>query len=120
MTYDFKEPEQVELKIGVSYVSIENARENLEREVGGLSFDEVYAQTKQQWKNKLKVVEVEGALKRKRRYSILLYIIRKFILIFSMTLMGNIRKLPQEKLAKQKGLGILLFLFGIPTGIITS
>ncbi|TDN95036.1 putative alpha-1,2-mannosidase [Salegentibacter sp. 24] len=60
MTYDFKEPEQVELKIGVSYVSIENARENLEKEVGALSFDEVYAQTRQQWKNKLQVVEVEG------------------------------------------------------------
>ncbi len=47
MTYDFKEPQEVEVKIGVSYVSIENARENLEKEVGDSSFEEVYEQTKE-------------------------------------------------------------------------
>jgi predicted alpha-1,2-mannosidase len=60
MTYDFKEPREVEVKIGVSYVSIENARENLEKEVGKLSFEEVYEQTKEAWNKKLKVVEVQG------------------------------------------------------------
>ena len=45
MSYDFKEPTQVEVKIGVSYVSIENARENLEKETSGLSFDNIYQQT---------------------------------------------------------------------------
>ncbi|WP_232764155.1 GH92 family glycosyl hydrolase [Salegentibacter salinarum] len=60
MTYDFSSPEQVEVKIGVSYVSIENARDNLENEVGDSSFEEVYAQTKTEWKKKLRVVEVEG------------------------------------------------------------
>ena len=63
MTYDFKEPREVEVKIGVSYVSIENARENLEKEVGDLSFKEVYEQTKEAWNKKLKVVEVEGGSK---------------------------------------------------------
>lgn len=63
MTYDFKEPREVEVKIGVSYVSIENARENLEKEVGDLSFEEVYEQTKEAWNKKLKVVEVEGGSK---------------------------------------------------------
>ncbi|MDX1719217.1 MAG: GH92 family glycosyl hydrolase, partial [Salegentibacter mishustinae] len=60
MTYDLKEPRQVEVKIGVSYVSIKNARENLEKEVGNSSFEEVYEQTKEAWNKKLKVVEVEG------------------------------------------------------------
>ncbi|PRX39923.1 GH92 family glycosyl hydrolase [Salegentibacter salegens] len=60
MTYDFSEPQQVEVKIGVSYVSMENARENLEKEVGDSTFEEVYAQTKEEWKKKLRVVEVEG------------------------------------------------------------
>lgn len=60
MTYDFNEPQQVEVKIGVSYVSMENARENLEKEVGDSTFEEVYAQTKEEWKKKLRVVEVEG------------------------------------------------------------
>ncbi|MDN3595428.1 GH92 family glycosyl hydrolase [Zunongwangia endophytica] len=60
MTYDFKQPEQVEVKIGVSYVSIENARENLEREVSNASFEEILAETKNAWKKKLQVAEVEG------------------------------------------------------------
>ena len=63
MAYDFKEPREVEVKIGISYVSIENARENLEKEVGDLSFEEVYEQTKEAWNKKLKVVEVEGGSK---------------------------------------------------------
>ncbi|OEY72951.1 GH92 family glycosyl hydrolase [Salegentibacter salarius] len=60
MTYDFNEPQEVEVKIGISYVSLENARENLDKEVGDLSFEEVYEQTKEAWNKKLKVVEVEG------------------------------------------------------------
>ena len=58
--YDFKEPSQVEVKIGISYVSIENARENLEKEVGEKNFEAVYEETKEAWNEKLKVVEVEG------------------------------------------------------------
>lgn len=60
MTYDFATPQEVEVKIGVSYVSIENARENLEQEVGDATFEEVLAETQQSWKKKLQVVEVEG------------------------------------------------------------
>ena len=58
--YDFEKPTQVVMKIGVSYVSIANARENLDKEVGDASFDEVYEQTKKAWNDKLSVVEVEG------------------------------------------------------------
>ena len=57
--YKFEKEEIVELKIGVSYVSIENARENLEKEIGEKSFTQVYEQTKRQWNNQLHV-EVEG------------------------------------------------------------
>jgi predicted alpha-1,2-mannosidase len=60
MIYDFKKPQQVEVKIGVSYVSIENARENLEIEVGDATFEKIYAETKEEWNKKLKVVKVEG------------------------------------------------------------
>lgn len=59
-SYNFKEPKQIEVSIGVSYVSIENARENLDKEVGNKKFDEVYASTKEAWSEKLSVVEVEG------------------------------------------------------------
>lgn len=60
MRYDFKKPTQVEVKIGISYVSIDNARENLEKETSGKSFDAVYAQTKQAWNKRLSRVKVEG------------------------------------------------------------
>ena len=49
MSYDFKEPTQVVLRIGVSYVSIDNARENLEKETNGLSFDEIQKETARNW-----------------------------------------------------------------------
>lgn len=59
-TYNFENQTQVEVKIGVSYVSIENARQNLEQEVGTMSFDEVYDRTKNDWNNALSTIEVEG------------------------------------------------------------
>ena len=62
-TYNFKEPTQVEVKIGVSYVSIENARENLEKETQGLRFDDLYKNTAAQWHNLLSKIEVEGGTK---------------------------------------------------------
>ena len=63
MSYDFKEPTQVEVKIGVSYVSIENARENLEKETSGLSFDNIYQQTVSKWNDLLSRITVEGGTK---------------------------------------------------------
>ena len=39
MRYDFKKSTSVEVKIGVSYVSIDNARENLLNETRELSFE---------------------------------------------------------------------------------
>ena len=62
-TYNFMEPTQVEVKIGVSYVSIENARENLEKETQSLSFDEIYENTASQWNGLLSKIEVEGGTK---------------------------------------------------------
>ena len=62
-TYNFEKPTQVEVKIGVSYVSIENARENLEKETQHLSFDAIYKNTASQWNQLLSKVEVEGGTK---------------------------------------------------------
>ncbi|MGY5354092.1 GH92 family glycosyl hydrolase [Wenyingzhuangia sp. IMCC45467] len=59
-SYDFKQPETVEVKIGVSYVSIENARENLEKETSNKSFDALYSETKQEWNQLLSRIKVEG------------------------------------------------------------
>lgn len=59
-TYNFEQPTKVEMKIGISYVSIENARENLIKETEGKDFEEVYANTRKAWQDRLSVVEVKG------------------------------------------------------------
>ncbi|MEC3908248.1 GH92 family glycosyl hydrolase [Tamlana sp. 2201CG12-4] len=59
-TYHFKEPTQVEMKVGISYVSIENARENLEKETQSHSFETIHENTASRWNDLLSKVEVEG------------------------------------------------------------
>ncbi len=61
--YSFKVPTQVEVKVGVSYVSIENARENLEKETSNLSFQKIADQTAMSWNNQLSRIKVEGGSK---------------------------------------------------------
>lgn len=52
--------EVVEVKVGVSYTSIENARKNLEAEVACRSFDEVRAEAHNIWNEALGKIRVEG------------------------------------------------------------
>ncbi|SHM12750.1 alpha-1,2-mannosidase, putative [Flavobacterium flevense] len=59
-TYQFDKEETVEVKIGVSYVSIANARENLQKETGNKSFDAVYKETYNEWNELLSKIKVEG------------------------------------------------------------
>ena len=60
MRYNFKAPTVVEMKVGISYVSIENARENLEKETSTRSFDQILAESKENWNGYLSKIEVEG------------------------------------------------------------
>lgn len=59
-TYHFEKPTQVEVKIGVSYVSIENARENLEQETQDFSFEAIHQQAEAHWEQQLSKIKVEG------------------------------------------------------------
>ena len=43
----------IELKVAISFVSIQNARANLEAETRGLNFDQVFAKAKEEWDKKL-------------------------------------------------------------------
>ena len=61
--YDTEERESIEVKMGISYVSIENARQNLEQEMGTLSFDQVRSQARQRWNEDLSRIQVEGGTK---------------------------------------------------------
>lgn len=59
-TYQFDEETDVEVKIGISYVSIENALENLKKEVGRKSFEQLYKESVSAWNEVLSRIEVEG------------------------------------------------------------
>ncbi|GAL64300.1 alpha-1,2-mannosidase [Algibacter lectus] len=59
-SYQFEKPTQVEVKIGVSYVSIENARENLEQETQDFSFEAIHQQAEAHWEQQLSKIKVEG------------------------------------------------------------
>ena len=59
-TYDVEEGETIEVQIGVSFVSTENARENLEREQTGFNFNKVKEQAYEDWNKELSRVIVEG------------------------------------------------------------
>jgi predicted alpha-1,2-mannosidase len=49
--------------MGVSFVSIENARENLNAEQKGKNFDAIHAQAVEQWNNDLGRISIEGGTK---------------------------------------------------------
>ena len=51
---------QVEIYVGVSYVSMENARENLEREWRGRSFEDLRVAAVNRWEEELSRIHVEG------------------------------------------------------------
>lgn len=56
----------IELKVALSYVSIKNARANLDAEAGQLSFDQVFASAKGEWEDKLSRIRVEGGTEKER------------------------------------------------------
>ncbi len=63
---DLAPSEQIEVRMGVSFVSTENARLNLEQEQGDRSFDEIYAETSTQWEEVLSRIIVEGGSQEQR------------------------------------------------------
>lgn len=67
MTYDCEEGEQVEVQVGVSFVSIANARENLNKEQKGFNFDTTAKEAHDQWASTLDKVTVEGGTEQQRR-----------------------------------------------------
>ena len=50
----------VELKMGISFVSNENALLNLETEVGNKSFDDVRKEAQDQWENELSLIKIDS------------------------------------------------------------
>ena len=67
MSYDCTEGEQVEVQVGVSFVSIANARENLNAEQKGFEFEKVVKEGHDEWARTLDRITVEGGTEDQRR-----------------------------------------------------
>ena len=59
ITFETIENEVVEMNVGLSYTSIDNARLNLETEAGGKTFDDVKTAATQRWNELLGRIQIE-------------------------------------------------------------
>lgn len=61
--FDFTDSKakSVELRLAISYVSIDNARENLEKESLYKSFDDILSLSVNAWEEKLSLIDIKGA-----------------------------------------------------------
>ena len=51
----------VTMKLATSYISLEQAKKNLEMEIGGKDFDGVFKEAQKTWDDQLGIIQVEGA-----------------------------------------------------------
>ncbi|MES2809557.1 MAG: GH92 family glycosyl hydrolase [Bacteroidota bacterium] len=61
LEYNTEAGEQIELKIGLSFTSIENAKINLTAEAAGLTFEKAKLKAQTTWRAELGKIKVEGA-----------------------------------------------------------
>ena len=66
-TFHTTAEETIEVSLGVSFVSIENARQNLESEQAARSFEELHTMARQQWQQDLSRILVEGGSEEQRQ-----------------------------------------------------
>ena len=60
LTFETDENEVIDLKLGLSFTSTENARKNLEAETTGVTFDQAKATTQDAWRETLGRIHAEG------------------------------------------------------------
>lgn len=65
-SFDTNEGEEVVVRMGVSFVSIANARLNLDKEQATASFDEIHASARKSWNDDLSRIKVEGGSKEQK------------------------------------------------------
>lgn len=59
-TYETQPTESIQVQVGISYVSTENAWENLNTEQAEFNFDKTREDTRQEWSKLLNTIQVEG------------------------------------------------------------
>jgi len=72
-SFDTKTQEQIEVKIGISYVSIENARQNLASEQALFSFEQTKQESQNKWQELLGRIQVKGTTENKNIFYSALY-----------------------------------------------
>lgn len=88
----------VELKLGISYVSKENALLNLKAETDGLDFDDVRTNAAKDWEDRLSVIKIDADDEIKTIFYTALY--------HSMTMPSNFTDVNGEYLGFDKNVGI--------------
>jgi predicted alpha-1,2-mannosidase len=73
LTFDSKAGEQVMVKVGLSPVSIDNAKENLNKEISDWNFDKIATQTENLWEKELAKMDIDGTLEQKQIFYTCLY-----------------------------------------------
>jgi predicted alpha-1,2-mannosidase len=58
---EFSQGQTVEVRVGTSFISVEQARDNLKRELAARDFDDVQKKLRAQWNEKLSRVQLGGA-----------------------------------------------------------
>lgn len=61
LTFDLGEKRQIQYKFAISYVSVENAKENLRAENPSWDFDGIKSAAVSEWNKQLSKIEIEGA-----------------------------------------------------------
>ncbi|ANE49732.1 GH92 family glycosyl hydrolase [Flavisolibacter tropicus] len=64
--YNLQKGEQVMLQVGISFVSMENARMNLDKEMPDWNFEQAVAKGKKEWNNYLGRIEVNGGTRKQQ------------------------------------------------------
>ncbi|HAB52436.1 MAG TPA: alpha-mannosidase, partial [Ignavibacteriales bacterium] len=59
LSYEFDEDEQLLVKVGISYVSIENARLNLDTEIPDWDFDRIKLLAQRKWEDELSRIRID-------------------------------------------------------------
>lgn len=67
VSFDITQIQEVEVRVAVSFISVDNARANLEAETGGRAFDEIRSAARAVWNEWLGRVAVEGGESADRR-----------------------------------------------------
>lgn len=73
LTFDNKKAEPLTVKVGLSSVSYEGARNNLKAEISDFDFDRIKKKAENTWDKELAVIEIEGTPEQKEIFYTALY-----------------------------------------------